>query len=373
MKIGITCYPTHGGSGVIATELGKLLAENGHQVHFITYDMPFRLSGFQQNIYYHQVEVSSYSLFKYPPYDLSLASRMAQVAKLYKLDLLHVHYAIPHAVSAFLAKQMVGDRLKVITTLHGTDITVLGEDPTLHNIICFGMRKSDAVTAVSDSLKKQTYELFDPRIPIERIYNFVDERIYYPRNLQILRENYARPDEKVIIHISNFRAVKRTQDVIKVFEQVQQSIPARLLLVGQGPEWSATNDYVRALGLSEKVTFLGQQDNVAQFMSIADLLLLPSAKESFGLVALEAMACGVPTIGTRIGGIPEVVIHGETGYLAELGDVSQMARDSVYLLSNEQVRQRFIQKGLQLIEDEFSAKKIIQQYENLYERVLGAV
>jgi L-malate glycosyltransferase len=371
MKIGFTCYPTHGGSGVIATELGKLLAERGHEIHFITYDMPFRLESFRQNIFYHEVEVSRYSLFKYPPYDLTLASRMAQVAKLYKLDLLHVHYAIPHALSAFLAKKMVGDHLKVVTTLHGTDISVLGEDQTLHNIICFGMHESDAVTAVSESLKEQTYKLFHPGIPIERIYNFVDQRIYFPHNVRHLRDAYVNSEEKLIIHISNFRAVKRPQDVIKVFDQIQRVLPARLLLVGQGPEWSGIHELVSSLGLSEQVTFLGRQDDVSQFMSIADLCLMPSAKESFGLVALEAMACGVPTVGTRIGGVPEVVVHGETGYLAELGDVDQMAEHAIRLLQDEPIRQTFIQNGLHRVDKEFNADKIVSQYEALYERVLG--
>jgi N-acetyl-alpha-D-glucosaminyl L-malate synthase BshA len=371
MKIGFTCYPTHGGSGVIATELGKLLAERGHDIHFITYDMPFRLGGFQQNIFYHEVEVSRYSLFKYPPYDLTLASRMAQVAKLYELDLLHVHYAVPHAISAYLAKQMVGEHLKVVTTLHGTDITVLGDDPTLHNIICFGMKQSDAVTAVSESLKQQTQELFNPDLEIDRIYNFVDQRIYHPRNVRYLRDNYVCPDEKLIIHISNFREVKRPHDVIKVFDQIQKALPARLLLVGQGPEWSAIHELVRSLNLTDRVHFLGRQDDVSQFMSIADLLLLPSAKESFGLVALEAMACGVPTIGARIGGIPEVVIHGETGYLAELGDVNEMAKYAINILQNDSTHQLFVQNGLHRVDQEFRADRIVDQYEALYERVLG--
>jgi L-malate glycosyltransferase len=371
MKIGFTCYPTHGGSGVIATELGKLLAERGHDIHFITYDMPFRLGGFQQNIFYHEVEVSRYSLFKYPPYDLTLASRMAQVAKLYELDLLHVHYAVPHSVSAFLAKQMVGEKLKVVTTLHGTDITVLGEDPTLHNIICFGMKQSDAVTAVSESLKQQTKELFSADQNIQRIYNFVDQRIYHPRNVRYLRDNYVCPSEKLIIHISNFRAVKRPQDVIRIFDQIQKSVPARLLLVGQGPEWSAIHQLVQSLNLTDKVNFLGRQDDVSQFMSIADLLLLPSAKESFGLVALEAMACGVPTVGARIGGIPEVVVHGETGFLAELGDVEEMAKHAINILQDESKHKLFVQNGLHRVDREFRADRIVDQYEILYKRVLG--
>jgi N-acetyl-alpha-D-glucosaminyl L-malate synthase BshA len=371
MKIGFTCYPTHGGSGVVATELGKLLAERGHDIHFITYDIPFRLSGFRQNIYYHEVAVNQYSLFRYPPYDLALASRMAQVAELYNLDLIHVHYAVPHAISAYIAKQMVGEKLKVITTLHGTDITVLGEDPTLHNVICFGMQQSDAVTAVSYSLKQQTTELFHKEQPIDVIYNFVDQRVYYPRNTGFLRENYAQPNEKLLIHISNFRPVKRTQDVIRIFDIVQRKLPAKLLLVGQGPEWSNVFDFVQSLGLTEKVHFLGRQDDIAQFMSIADLFVLPSAKESFGLVALEAMACGVPTVGSRIGGIPEVVIDGETGFLAELGDVETMASQAIRILRDNELHRRFVQNGLHRVDKVFQADQIVDQYEALYTRVLG--
>lgn len=296
---------------------------------------------------------------------------MAQVAKLYELDLLHVHYAVPHSVSAFLAKQMVGGDLKIVTTLHGTDITVLGEDPTLHNIICFGMSQSDAVTAVSESLKQQTRELFSASLEIERIYNFVDQRIYHPRNVRYLRENYACPEEKLIIHISNFRAVKRPQDVIRVFDQIQKAIPARLLLVGQGSEWSAIHQLVQSLGLTDKVNFLGRQDDVSQFMSIADLLLLPSEKESFGLVALEAMACGVPTVGTRVGGIPEVVVHGETGFLSELGDVEDMAKQAIHILQDESKHKLFIQNGLHRVDQQFRADRIVDQYEALYKRVLG--
>lgn len=371
MKIGFTCYPTHGGSGVVATELGKLLAERGHEIHFITYDMPFRLGGFRQNIFYHEVAVNQYSLFRYPPYDLTLASRMAQVATLYELDLIHVHYAVPHAVSAYLAKQMVGEQLKVITTLHGTDITVLGEDPTLHNIICFGMKQSDAVTAVSQSLKQQTRELFQKEQPIDVIYNFVDQRVYYPHNTGYLRENYAQPHEKLLIHISNFRPVKRTHDVIRIFDMVQRELPAKLLLVGQGPEWSSVLDLVQSLGLTDKIHFLGRQDDIAQFMSIADLFVLPSAKESFGLVALEAMACGVPTVGSRIGGVPEVVIDGETGFLAELGDVETMASHAIQILRDNELHRRFVQNGLHRVDKVFHAGQIVDQYEALYKRVLG--
>lgn len=370
MRIGITCYPSLGGSGVVATELGKLLAENGHEIHFITYDMPFRLGHFHQNIWYHGVEANRYAVFKYPPYDLALANRMAQVAKVHRLDLLHVHYAIPHAVAAILAKQMVGDHLKVVTTLHGTDITILGEDPTLKDIICFGVNNSDAVTAVSDSLVKQTEEMLCVNKKIERIYNFIDWRVFYPRDVSEIRPMYAKQNEKILLHISNFRAVKRPKDVIHIFERVQRQIPARLILVGEGVEWPKVNALVEELGLTSKVIFLGKQDEVAQLISLADLLLLPSAKESFGLVALEAMACGIPTVGSNIGGIPEVVKHGETGFLADVGDIETMANYSIRLLKDQKLYQAFSQNGLQRVKNKFCGKNIAQQYENLYYRVV---
>lgn len=371
LRIGITCYPSHGGSGVVATELGKLLAERGHDIHFIAYDMPFRLGGFQQNIRYHGVEAHRYAVFKYPPYDLSLASRMAQVAKEYQLDLLHVHYAVPHAIAAVLAKQMVGDHLKVVTTLHGTDITVLGEDPTLRDIICFGIQQSDAVTAVSDDLVRQTKELFCMNKEIERIYNFVDRRVYYPREVEQLRKQCCGRNEKLLLHISNFRLVKRPLDVISIFHRVVSEIPARLLLVGEGPEMPKVIQQVHELGLEDKVVFLGKQDEVAQLISMADLLLLPSKKESFGLVALEAMACGVPTIASNAGGIPEVVKHGETGFLAQVGDIDAMARYALMLLRDERLYRAFSQAGLERVKQEFCGIKITEQYERLYQRVLS--
>ncbi|SFW99959.1 N-acetyl-alpha-D-glucosaminyl L-malate synthase BshA [Thermoactinomyces sp. DSM 45891] len=371
MKIGITCYPTHGGSGVVATELGKLLADRGHQVHFISYDMPFRLGGFHQNIYYHPVEANQYSLFKYPPYDLALASRMAQVAQTYKLDLLHVHYAVPHAIAAVLAKQMVGDHLKIVTTLHGTDITVLGEDPVLKDVIKFGITQSDRVTAVSDSLAEQTVDIFQVETPIERIYNFVDQRVYYPRDVTGTCEKYTPcSHEKTLLHISNFRPVKRTEDVIRIFAQVYEKIPARLLLVGEGPDSIPIHKMVKSLGLEEKVAFLGKQDDVAQIHSLADLLLLPSEKESFGLVALEAMACGVPTIGSNAGGLPEVVEHGVTGFLSPIGDVDSMANHAVKLLTQPDLYNQFVEAGMERVQKHFSGEAVVGLYENLYHEVL---
>ncbi|MCS1351011.1 N-acetyl-alpha-D-glucosaminyl L-malate synthase BshA [Mechercharimyces sp. CAU 1602] len=370
MRIGITCYPTHGGSGVVATELGKLLAERGHQVHFITYDMPFRLGGFHHNIHYHAVEANHYALFRYPPYDLSLASRMAQVAKQHQLDILHVHYAVPHAICAYLAKQMSDQNFKVVTTLHGTDITILGEDPSLKDIITFGIQQSDAVTAVSGALIQQTHDLLCAQKSIERIYNFVDHRMYYPRDVTDIRSQYAREDEHILFHMSNFRPVKRIGDVIRIFERVQQEVPARLLLVGEGPELPKMREEVEKMGLSKKVCFLGKQDEVARLISLADLLLLPSEKESFGLVALEAMACGVPTIGSTADGIPEVVKNGETGWLAEVGEVEEMATKAITLLTDRDQYQAFSQNGLARSRDTFCGDRIVDQYEVLYQRVL---
>lgn len=370
LKIGITCYPTLGGSGVVATELGKLLAEKGHQVHFITHSMPFRLGKFDKNIFYHEVEVNDYYVFKYPPYDLSLASKLAQVVKQEELDLLHVHYAIPHAVCALLAKQMVGSHLKVVTTLHGTDITVLAQDESLSDLIRYAINESDAVTAVSQDLIQETRQLLGIEKPIDLAYNFVDKRVYYPREVASLRKEFAQPDEKILIHISNFRPVKRVMDVLDIFDQVHRDIPSRLLFVGEGPELSKVLCRVKELGLQDRVTFCGKQDDVAQLLSLADLMLLPSEKESFGLVALEAMACGVPTIASNAGGIPELITHGETGYLADIGDVGQMASYARMLLTDDTLYQRIKEACLYRARYTFCNDVITRQYEELYYRVL---
>jgi len=371
LKIGITCYPSLGGSGVVATELGKLLAEKGHEIHFITHSMPFRLGKFQRNIYYHEVEVSDYYVFRYPPYDLSLASKMNQVASRFGLDLLHVHYAVPHAVSAFLAKELSGNRLKVVTTLHGTDITVLAQDETLKDIIRLGIRKSDAVTAVSMDLIRETRELLDISEPIDLTYNFVDKRIYYPRECSDLRKDYAQPHEKVLMHISNFRPVKRVGDVVDIFAKINEAMPAKLILVGEGPELPKVQSKIYGMGLMDRVHFLGKQDDIAQVVSIADLMLLPSEKESFGLVALEAMACGVPTIGSQAGGIPELVLHGVTGYLSPVGDTASMAADAIRLLQDPERYAAFREACLVRAQSEFCDEKISSQYEQIYYRVLG--
>jgi len=371
LKIGITCYPSLGGSGVVATELGKLLAEKGHEVHFIAHGVPFRLGNYQKNVYYHEVEVNDYYIFKYPPYDLSLASKMAQIAKLENLDVLHVHYAVPHAVCAFLAKQMIGDRLKVITTLHGTDITVLGYDESLSDLIRLGIEQSDAVTAVSNDLIRETRELLNVEKPIDLVYNFVDKRVYYPRDVAALRRDFAKPDEKLLIHISNFRPVKRVSDVIDVFARVNRRIPSRLLLVGEGPELSKIICKVTQMGLTDRVIFCGKQNDVAQVISLADIMLLPSEKESFGLVALEAMACGVPTVASNAGGIPELITHGETGFLAPIGDTEQMAEYAIRLLNEPALYSAVSKKCLERATTQFCSERIMAQYERIYYRVLG--
>ena len=371
LKIGITCYPTVGGSGVVATELGKALAEKGHEVHFITSSLPFRLEDGTANIFYHEVEVNQYSVFRYPPYDLALASKMADVIKREGLDLLHVHYAIPHSISAYLAKEMVDRDVKIVTTLHGTDITVLGYDPSLSDIIRFGIEKSDAVTAVSNDLAFQTKELLNIDKPIETVYNFIDHRIYYPREVDHLKQKYGiRKDTKVISHISNFRKVKRVEDVIKVFHKVNLEMDAMLLLIGEGPELSVICDLVKKLGLTERVRFLGNQKRVAEMLSMSDVKLLLSEKESFGLVILEAMACGVPVIGTNVGGIPEVIEHGENGYICSLGDIDEISSYTIQLLKNPTLQKQMAESARNRAVHTFHQDRIVSQYEKIYHDTL---
>lgn len=371
-KIGITCYPTVGGSGVIATELGKLLAEKGHEIHFVASQVPFRLNRVYPNIYYHEVEVSNYPVFQHPPYDLALAAKMADVINREELDILHVHYAMPHAICAILAKQMCKRDVKIITTLHGTDITVLGIDSSLTQMIKFGIEQSDRVTAVSHSLVGQTKEMLHTEREIDVIYNFVDEREYYRKPELQLKEDYGiRDDEAVLIHISNFRRVKRVTDVIRTFANVRVKMPAKLLLVGDGPEYSACHQLVTDLDLEDDVLFLGKQENVSELLSISDLKLLLSEKESFGLVLLEAMACGVPCIGTNIGGIPEVIDHGDTGYIAELGNVEQMSYFANKILEDKHLHQNMSFQAKEVVKDKFATETILRQYENLYEQVLN--
>ncbi len=373
MKIGISCYATLGGSGAVATELGKALAARGHEVHFIVSGTPFRLGYlgyFMDNIYIHEVETTSYPVLQSSPYDLALSAKMADVIRHFDLDIIHAHYAIPYAVCAFLAREMLGShKVKIVTTLHGTDITVLAQDPLLRDVIRLGIEKSHAVTAVSQSLIDQTNELFEPRCPIMKIHNFVDVHQYQRLESSKLRERIAPNGEKIVLHMSNFRAVKRIPDVIDTFRRIHDALPAKLLLVGEGPELDSARKLTCKVGIANDVLFLGQQDEVAQLLSLADLLLLPSQKESFGLVALEAMACGVPVIGSTAGGIPEVVEHTKSGYLAPVGDTESMGNYAISLLSNPEKWENF-SRAARHRADFFTMEKKVAQYEALYDQLI---
>lgn len=367
MKVGITCYPTYGGSGVIATELGKALAKRGHIVHFISYDLPGRLE-LNERIWFHAVETTTYPLFDYPPYTLALATKMADVSESENLDLLHVHYAIPHAISAFLAKSMLAPKsLPVITTLHGTDITLVGNDRSYLSITRFGIEKSDRVTAVSHYLKEATYQELNVKKEIEVVPNFVNVDQFRRKPNAHLRKIFAPQEEKILIHISNFRPVKRIADVIKVFDIVRKEVPARLLMIGDGPERSNAQYLCRTLKIENLVCFLGKHSSVEQFLSISDLLLLPSEQESFGLVALEAIACEVPVVGSHIGGLPELVTNGEIGYLAAVGDIQTMGHYALRILQDEGVSSHMRAKCRQRAVEVYNAKKIIPLYEKIYQ------
>ncbi|MEC5270415.1 N-acetyl-alpha-D-glucosaminyl L-malate synthase BshA [Caldifermentibacillus hisashii] len=372
LKIGIVCYPTVGGSGVIATELGKMLAEKGHEIHFITSNMPFRLKKMYPNIFFHQVEVNQYAVFQYSPYDIQLASKLAEVADREKLQIIHVHYAIPHAICALLARQMAENDFKIVTTLHGTDITVLGQDSSLKKAIQFGIEKSDEVTAVSNALVDETHRLITPMKPIRTVYNFIDERIYYKMdaNHQLKADFGIKEDEKVIIHVSNFRPVKRVKDVIESFQKITEMIPAKLLLVGDGPEMGKISQMVDERHLTKQVLFLGKQENLEELYAISDLLLLLSEKESFGLVALEAMACGVPCVGTNTGGIPEVIENGRTGYICEVGDIDMISSMSLKILQDDELHGQFSKAGIKRARTQFSSGKILNQYEDIYYQLM---
>ncbi len=374
MKIGITCYPTYGGSGVVATELGMELAQRGHEVHFITYSQPFRLQVEMENIHFHQVDVSMYPLFEYPPYDLALATRMAEVAETYGLDLLHVHYAIPHSVSALLARQMLesrGRRLPFVTTLHGTDITLVGVDRSYLPITKFSIEESDGVTAISKYLRAETDRVFEVNRPIEVIYNFVNCDIYKrDEGAPERRKQFAEPNERLLVHLSNFRPVKRLLDVIEIFDRVQKQLPAKLLLMGDGPDRAAAEWSVRRKGIQERVFFVGKQDRVHEKLAMCDLMLLPSELESFGLAALEAMACEVPAIATRVGGVPEVIEDGRTGCLAEVGDIEHMSRCAIELLSDEKKLKDMGYRARVSAQSRFCSTKIIPQYEAFYQGLL---
>ncbi|WLV25952.1 N-acetyl-alpha-D-glucosaminyl L-malate synthase BshA [Aciduricibacillus chroicocephali] len=367
-KIGITCYPTVGGSGIIATELGMLLAEAGHEIHFITSSMPFRLNHVHPAIFYHEVEMSHYPVFQYPPYDLALASKMAEVIDQEKLDVLHVHYAMPHAVSAILAKNIAEHSVKIVTTLHGTDITVLGIDQIFKKMIKYAIEQSDVVTAVSDSLASQTSDMLGTDKEIKTVYNFVNEKEYHPKELPDMKEKYGiEPHEKVVIHVSNFRQVKRIPDIIHTFAKVAERLPAKLLMVGDGPEYSDALRLVEDLNLQDKTLFLGKQKNVSELLSMADLHLLMSEKESFGLVLLEAMACKVPCIGTNVGGIPEVIRHGETGYIVEVGDTEKAADYAIKMLDDPELHSKLQESGYEDVITRFHSSEIVKQYESLYD------
>ena len=368
LKIGLVCYPTFGGSGIVATELGKALAEKGHEIHFITYSKPVRMDWFTKNMYYHEVSVSDYPLFEYAPYELLLSSKLVDVAINQKLDILHVHYAIPHASAAFSAQQILKTRnidLPFITTLHGTDITLLGKDKSFQPVIEFAINQSDAVTAVSESLKEDTYQFFDIKKDIEVIPNFIDPSLYrFAEDIE-LRAQFAEKDEVIITHISNFRKVKRVDDVIRIFEGVQQQLSAKLLMVGDGPELHQVKNLARELGISDKVFFLGKSKRIEQITSISDVFLLPSETESFGLVALEAMASGVAVVSSNVGGLPEVNKDGLTGFLNEVGDIEGMIDSVLTILKNKDTLARFKTNALEHSQ-KFELNKIVPVYENLY-------
>ena len=374
MKIGITCYPTYGGSGVIATELGKALAKRGHQIHFISYALPFRLTHYIENIVFHEVELSNYPLFEFPLYSLALASKMVEVATYEKLDLFHVHYAIPHATSAYLAKQILKGKMdvKVITTLHGTDITLVGLEPSFLSLVKFSTEQSDGVTAVSRFLKEKTLINYSIEKDIEVVPNFIDTEIYKPNKDGAFREHIAPKGEKIIVHTSNFRQVKRVPDTIKVFEQVVKEIPSKLVLVGDGPDRSECERLCRELHLCDHVKFLGKQDALVEILNAADVFLIPSQSESFGLAALEAMACGVPVVSSSVGGLPELVRHNETGFIAEIGDISRMAKYIIDLLSNDRKHKLFSENSRNRAVENFDKSIVVPMYENYYKKILEA-
>jgi N-acetyl-alpha-D-glucosaminyl L-malate synthase BshA len=374
MKIGITCYPTFGGSGVVATELGIALAERGNEVHFISYALPSRLDLPRERVHFHEVVAPSYPLFVSPPYTLALATKMAEVAARWHLDLLHVHYALPHAISAILAREMgAGDgvRLKVVTTLHGTDITIVGQDRSYLPITRWGIEQSDAVTAVSHYLRDVTVKEFGVRRPIEVLPNFVDTRQYRPDGASAFARALATGDEALVVHVSNFRPVKRIGDVLAVFDRIRREVPARLLLIGDGPDRSLAERLARDGGFEDRTTFLGNVAAIETILPATRLLLLPSDAESFGLVALEAMACGVPVVGTAAGGLPEVVEDGAQGFLRPVGDVDGMARAALSLLTDEALWKRFSASSRRRAEQEFPTAALVERYRALYEKTLA--
>jgi len=380
MKIGIVCYPTFGGSGVLATELGKALAQKGHMVHFITYQQPVRLNEFMPNIFYHEVQVPTYPLFDYPPYETALASTMVDVIKNNNLDLLHVHYAIPHASAAYMAKQILkkeGKNIPVITTLHGTDITLVGRDKTYAPVVTFSINESDGITAVSQNLRDETYKHFQIEKNIEVIVNFVDVSRFSRKPLDAFKKEpldafkkvIAPNGERILLHASNFRKIKRVQDVVKIFYEVQKQIPSKLLFVGDGPERSTAEDLSRELGVCDEIRFVGKQEQMEDILAIGDLFLLTSEYESFGLAALEAMAAGVPVVSTNAGGLKEIIVQGETGFMSDVGDIDSMSKQALSILSDNKTLQSFKEKAAAQAR-KFDIHNIIPVYEKLYERFL---
>lgn len=376
MKIGITCYPSVGGSGIIATELGIQLAEIGHEIHFITSNVPFRLNANHPNIHIHQTDINDYSVFKYPPYDITLASKISEVINEYDLDLIHMHYAVPHAVCGILARQMSGRDVRIVTTLHGTDITVLGHDMSLVNAIRFGIEGSDAVTAVSDSLAVQTHELIKPDKSIETIYNFVDESYFNMTDREAVRRRMKKryginEDTKVLMHTSNFRKIKRIDDIVRAFSIVQQHMNSVLVIVGDGPETNSIKHLIRELDIEDSVILAGQQSDVKSFYMMSDIFLLLSKKESFGLALLEAMHCGAVPIGSAAGGVLEVIKDGETGYIVDVGDYEAAAERTIELLTDKTAYETIQKQMLKDINIRFHSDIIVRQYEALYQRLVG--
>lgn len=372
MKIGIVCYPTYGGSGIVATEIGMGLATKGHEIHFISYKRPTRLISFQQNIYHHEVTPVEYPLFEYTPYESALASKIVDVVKYSNLDLLHVHYAIPHAIVAYLAKNILrseGIDIPIITTLHGSDITLVGKDETFSPVVTFSINESDGITAVSKKLQEQTYENFKITKPIEVIYNFIDFKRFHWTNKDHFRKMFAPEGEKILVHISNFRKVKRAIDVVKIFQQVYDVMPTKLLMIGDGPERPHIERICREIGLCHEIRFLGKQDAISEILAISDVFLLPSANESFGLAALEAMACKVPVVSSNVGGIPEVNVHGVTGFLSDVGDIEDMTANTLRLLQNPELHETFRENAYEQAK-KFDIEKILPLYEAYYLEVL---
>lgn len=373
MKIGISCYPTYGGSGVVATELGKNLALRGHEIHFITYALPYRLNEFHENIYFHEVKVPEYPLFEYPPYALALATKMAEITLHEDLDLIHAHYAIPHAISAYMAKQMVIDKhpLKIITTLHGTDITLVGADASFMRITQYSINHSDAVTAVSKYLRDETTRIFRPEKQIEVIYNFVDDHPLQQNACENLRAKLAPNNEPILLHLSNFRPVKRVLDIIEITRKVLEKIQVRVVMIGDGPERYEAENLARKYGIRDKVVFMGKQEEIFRLLSIGDVFIMPSGSESFGLAALEAMSCGVPCITSDAGGLKEVNKHGVTGYIAPLGDVERMSEYVLKILNDKDLKEQLSKDAHKYAFENFKDDIIIPQYLNLYQRVLN--